>query len=128
MGTVKPWQIVVMVLAVLAVGGSAFYSCSGTTDKVVQSNSATMVDIRTGDLFEATYPEKRPVRYPAKHPTTGTESLFPVFAVEGKWKLDGRYIPRIKADKALKADLIADRDGYLSISGTSPTKADIFGK
>jgi hypothetical protein len=128
MGDVKPWQIGVIAVALLAVCGSIFYSCSGASSTVKQANTARMVDIRTGELFEASYPEKRPVSFPAKNPKSGDASLYPVFFRDNKWSLNTRYMTDIKKDQSLKAGLIVDaKSGEIKVDG-KPTQADIFGK
>jgi hypothetical protein len=129
MGGVKPWQIVVIALAILGASGSIIYSCSSMSGEVKQANTAKMVDIRTGDLFEAPYPKKAPVMFPAKNPSTGNMTLYPVFFLEEKWVLDRRYLSDIKKDQQLKADLIVDsKSGEIKATGTKPKAIDIFGK
>jgi hypothetical protein len=126
---VKPWQIVVIALAIIGASTSIIYSCSSMSGEVKQSDSAKMVDIRTGDLFEAPYPKKSPVIFPAKNPNTGSMTLYPVFFLEEKWVLDRRYLPDIKQDKQLKADLIVDsKSGEIKPTGTKPAVVDIFRK
>ena len=127
MGGAKPWQIVVMIVALLGAMGSIFYSCMGP-DRVKQSSNAHMVDIRSGELFEAPYPDKRPVFFPAKNPKTGDMTLYPVAPIEGKWYLDRRYMNDIKKDDKLKTGLIADGKTGEIVAAGGPTSADIFGK
>jgi hypothetical protein len=50
MGNVKPWQIVVLVVAVVAVGASAYLSFSGK-ESVQFANEITMVDVNTSEPF-----------------------------------------------------------------------------
>src|SRR5437763_315414 len=115
----KPWQIALMAAALLAVCGSIFYSCRSMNDVPKQSDKARMVDIRTGELFEAPYPDKRPVSFPAKNPKTGDASLYPVFFRDKKWSLNTRYMADIRKDQSLKADLIVDsKSGEIKVSGT----------
>ncbi|HYE61362.1 MAG TPA: hypothetical protein VD997_05145 [Phycisphaerales bacterium] len=128
MGTVKPWQIVVMVLAVVAVIGSVVYSCSGeSTAPPEQAREVTLVDIRTGDLFIADYPERRPVMFPAKNPDDQQMTLYPVNEKDGKWMLNMRYMSQIRKEKGLKADLLSDQQsGTVNVTNPTPRRANVF--
>ena len=130
MGTVKPWQIVVMVLAVVAVVGSAFYSCKSTdTTKVVQADSVTLVDIKTGALFEAKFPERRPVSWPAKNPDSGEATLYPAYQKDNAWFVTGRVLADVRRDTNLNKQILADeKSGQLKLENASPKVADVFGK
>jgi len=124
---VKPWQMVVMGLAVLAVIGSSLYTCASMGEKVTQSKYATMVDIKTGDLFEARYPDKKPVHFPAKHPTTGELTLYPIVLKDNKWVLNTRYMSAIRAEKTLKDGLITDsKTGEIQAASDKPKRVDVF--
>lgn len=126
---VKPWQVVVMVLAVVAVLVSSMYTCSRMSDKVSQSSDVTLVDIKTGELFEASYPDKAPVSYPAKRPDTHEAVLYPVYQSENKWLIATRFLGDVKKDKALRSDLIVDaKTGEIKVSSAKPVHADVFKK
>ena len=130
MGNIKPWQIVVMVLAVLALVGSLVYSCSGDNDTTVtQADVVRMVDIETGQLIQASYPAKAPVMFPATNPETGKVALYPVREIEGKWRLDMRYMSRIRSHQGLKDGLIVDgKTGEVAPSNPKPVSVKVFGK
>jgi hypothetical protein len=130
MGGAKPWQIAVMIVALLAALGSIFYSCSTMGSPVRQASYATMVDVNTGELFTDKYPEKHPVTYPQKRPGSTTPTLYPVSKKsDGKWRLDGRYLPLIKAAKDLNPVAIQDwKSGEVKVMSDKATKADIFSK
>src|ERR1051326_7240070 len=124
---VKPWQIVVMVVAILGVIGSGIYTCSQMGDQVSQAGTVNLVDIKTGDLFVASYPEKKPVSYPAVRPGTKEAVLYPVYQGDGKWMISGRFIGDVKKDKNLKPDLIVDgKSGEIKVSAGKPVHADVF--
>lgn len=126
---VKPWQIVVMALGLIAAAALAVYWFAHSSDVPQQANTARLIDIQTGSLFEARYPEKRPVMYPAKNPSTGTETLYPVFKSGDGWTLDKRYIQKVRGEKALKADLLIDqKSGEVRAANQSPISADVFGR
>jgi hypothetical protein len=127
---VKPWQMVVMALAVLGVLGSSIYTCSTMGEKVNQASTVCLVDIKTGDLFEAHYPDKKPVMYPAKRPDTKEAVLYPVRLTEdNKWLLSGRFLANVKNDKSLNPGLIVDqKSGEVKVTSSKPVPADVFGK
>ena len=60
MGQIKRWQIVLFALALVGVGVMTFYSCTGSTGPEI-ARSVNLVDVKSGVLFLADYPEKRPV-------------------------------------------------------------------
>jgi hypothetical protein len=102
MGNVKPWQIVVMVIAVVAVAASAYFSFSGK-DEVKFVNEITMVDVNTGDLFAFPVSRRQVVIPPETNPDTGKRTLLSVNkSTEGKWLIDGReaagILPSIEGD------------------------------
>ena len=125
----KPWQLVVVVLALLGAIGSALYTCSSMGDQVSQASDVNLVDIKTGDLFVASYPDKRPVSYPATLPNNHDAVLYPVYKGENKWMIAPRFLADVKKDKALKAGLIVDaKSGEVGVSSAKPVRADVFGK
>jgi hypothetical protein len=129
MGSVKPWQIVVMILAVIAVGAMAVYSCTGESRTPSQATEVNLVDIRTGQFYVAKYPDKRPVSFPAKLSDAQDATLYPAKFKDNKWVLNTRYMPEIRRDKSLKPDLIVDpKSGELKLENTKPTRIEPFGK
>jgi hypothetical protein len=95
MGNVKPWQIVVMVIAVVAVAASAYFSFSGKSD-VKFASEITMVDVNTGDLFAFPVSRRQVVIPPEANPDTGKKTLLRVNKnAAGKWVLDGREVSAI---------------------------------
>ena len=106
---VKPWQIVVIALAVLGALGSILYTCSSMGEnKVSQASDVRLVDIKTGNLFLASYPDKHPVSYPASLPDNHDAVLYPVFQSDSKWMIAPRFIGDVMKDKGLKPGLVVD--------------------
>jgi hypothetical protein len=127
MGQIKRWQIVLFALALVGVGVMTFYSCSTMDPLPSQAKDVTLVDIRTGELFIARYPDKRPVMFPANNPDDQQPTLYPALQKEGAWVLNTRYMAQVRKEKALKADLITDQQsGALKVANNSPKRADIF--
>ncbi len=126
---VKPWQIVVIGLGLLAGSASVFYSCRSFRDPVQQATEAQMVDIHTGDLFVATFPDGHPVSFPAKNPTTSELTLYPVYQRDNKWLVSTRYLSEIRKDKSVKAGLLVDgKSGEIKVASEKPKRADVFGR
>jgi hypothetical protein len=128
MGSVRPWQIAVMVLAVIAVGIATYFSLTGEGGPPSQAKEVNLVDISTGELFVADYPERRPVSFPAVNPASQKPTLYPARFQDDKWVLSSRYIPIVRKDKHLKPDLFVDqKSGELKLESTRPTRIKPFG-
>ncbi|MBL9002451.1 MAG: hypothetical protein JNK25_15075 [Phycisphaerae bacterium] len=126
----KPWQLIVIVASVLAMAGSVLYTCSQVPD-TSSSTSMYLVDLNTGDLFEAAMPKNRPIMLPARHPVSGEENLFPALNKEGRWFVENRYLPYAMQgpDGKVRTALpgLADpKTGEIKPSTGTPAKADIF--
>ena len=123
MGKVKPWQIVVMVIAVVAVAASAYLSLSGG-ETVKLSNEITMVDVNSGDLFAFAVDRRHVVMPPEKNPETGKRTLLSVNKTgEGKWMLDGRelgaMLPTIEGDHKAVIDR---KTGEVKVNNEKPKR------
>lgn len=94
MGDVKPWQIVVLVAAVVIVGSSLYLSF-GRGPKLELADSVRMVDVNTGELFNLRI-GKGGATIPGTNPKTRTLTLLPVVEREGKWYLAERYLPAMQ--------------------------------
>ena len=92
MGNAKPWQIVVLVVAVVAVATSAYFSFSGG-ETVKFADEVLMVDVNTGDVFAFPVGRRQVVIPPETNPESGTKSLLRVHKTDtGKWLLDSREV------------------------------------
>ncbi len=81
----KPWQIVIIALAFVAVGASAAYMLSQSGPKI--DTKLTLIDVTTGQLYEVNLKKHR-VALPARDPEKGEYRLFPVRKNDdGKWVL-----------------------------------------
>ena len=100
-GNLKPWQIVLFVAAVAALGWSVWNVLG--RDRITQADEIVMVDVNTGELFVKD--TSRAIVMPAAHPDTGAYSLVPVFRDEdsGELKITSRsaqLLRRIDGDHA----------------------------
>jgi len=126
MGGARPWQIVLVVVGFLGFLGSVMYSCSTMGDGVDFAESITLVDVQTGELFEAPLPKRRAVGFPGKNPISGAESLYPVSQEGGKWFTDSRYLEYWREKKSDYAAVTDWRSGEVKVVGETPARADIF--
>lgn len=95
MGEVKPWQIILVVVALGVLGFSVWRSM--TSGQPELTRSVTLVDVKTGDLFELSLAGRRAAVYPEIHPDTGERTLMPVQQDEnGTWKLYSYTLPAIE--------------------------------
>lgn len=123
MGQIKPWQIVVMVLAIVAVGASAYFTFSGTSE-VKFADEILMVDVNTGDLFAFPVGRRKVVIAPETNPETGTRSLLSVYKDErGRWLVDGRELGAHLSNIPGDHNAIVDRrSGEVRVNSDKPKK------
>ena len=90
MEKIKPWQIILMVVAV---GVLCFTVWSAMSSGAIPKTSGYMtVDIMTGQLFDVRKGKAKGVPLPAKHPDTGDRTLYPVNQIDGlSWKIPDGY-------------------------------------
>lgn len=85
MGKVKPWQIVLIVLAVVVCGVSVGMTMFGGGGPRL-GDRIEMVDLVTGDRYWIDVSGNRRGTFPAKHPETGMRTLVRIHAQEdGTW-------------------------------------------
>ncbi len=121
MGNVKPWQIVVMVIAVVAVAASAYFTFA-KGEKVKFANEITMVDVNTGDLFAFPVGRRQAVVPPEKNPETGKRTLLSVDKdASGKWIIPGReiaaFLPTIEGEHKAITDA---KSGEVRVNNEKP--------
>jgi len=115
MQNLKPWQIVLFVAAVGAVGVSLLLFLRADRPKL--SHEFHMVDIRTGEMF-AVDPSGKSIPVPARSPSTGERDLYPVVKDEaGAWIVNGRALEQIQAERAEAAEAINVETGEVTKVG-----------
>lgn len=95
MGTAKPWHIVVIVAAVVAMAASLYLTFGGD-DGPEMTNRLVLVDVATGELFTVTLPGSKAILVPANHPDTGKPTLVPVDRREGRWVISRRHLEAVR--------------------------------
>lgn len=92
----KPWQAILMVVALLVLGGSVAWQIVGS-DKPEVSGEVLLVDIRTGQVFRANTSGRRAVVLPAKHPETGERSLYSAaLGDDNRYRVNPRYLVEVR--------------------------------
>ena len=121
MGSLKPWQLVLVIVAALVLAVSLWISLTG--EKVDFGDRVYMVDVETGTLYYADTGGRRGVVIPAKHPETGKRTLVPVQIEEnGEVAISGRY--RGTVSKILESEQITLSDQIARGSGVITETVD----
>ncbi|MFG0307276.1 MAG: hypothetical protein ACF8Q5_13785 [Phycisphaerales bacterium JB040] len=88
MGQVKPWQIVLIVVAVVVCGVSVGMTMFGG-EPIALGDRIEMADVVTGDRYWIDVSGNRRGTFPAKHPETGMRTLVRIHEQEdGTWSSD----------------------------------------
>jgi len=95
MGQAKPWQIVLMIVAGVALCVSLYFSLR--SDGLKLDNSVTMADVATGEVYHLPI-GKGPggATIPGRNPKTGETTLMPIVQENGKWVVMDHYFPALK--------------------------------
>ena len=116
MQSVRPWQIVLFVLAVLAVGFSVARGL--LADRPELSHQLYLVDVQSGELFSID-PSGKSIPVPARNPATGERNLYPAAKDEqGQWTLDFRALEQIRSDRPDTAKAIDIESGRVIDAGS----------
>jgi hypothetical protein len=112
MDQVKPWQVVVVVAALVAVAVSLYFTLSGP--KLNLASSVPMVDVNTGEFFRVKV-GKGGATFPGSHPKTGKVTLLPVIEQDGKWFLAQRYMSSLKDIEGDHAAIVDAKTGEVRV-------------
>jgi hypothetical protein len=86
MGSLKPWQLVLVIVAALVLAVSLWMTLSGSD--VPRPGEITVADVETGELFVMDTSGKKIALLPATNPDTGNRTLFPVRKEDdGSWRI-----------------------------------------
>ena len=75
MGEIRPWQIGVFILAIVAVGAAVWYTFMANDPGRHLEKSVLLVDVENGQLWRVST-KRRGIILPAESPDTGRYSLF----------------------------------------------------
>lgn len=119
MKSLKPWQIGLFALAIVAVGASAWYVF--VRKDVRTASSITFVDVTTGDRYVFSLKGRHGAFVPARHPETGKTNLMPIKQIDGKWYVIDRY----RGEKTEDAPTVVDPQTWeVRVSDASPRQVD----
>ena len=125
MERLKPWHFVLFAAAFLGIVYTTYQTIFG--DRVELTSKIVLVDVTTGDLFEAKVGGRVGAVLPEKNPDTGQFTLLPASKDQaGVWTISQRYLgslsPSIKPTAVVSAS-----SGEVKVSSASP-KSLILGK
>ncbi|MFK7885156.1 MAG: hypothetical protein AB8F26_13345 [Phycisphaerales bacterium] len=125
MDNVKPWQVILLVAAVGALGFSAWkFGFGGDRLSAQMSNGVIMMDVNTGELFEYSLKGRRGVMVPGENPNSGELSLMPVQEDEqGRWYITNRDMDALQYVE-VEASRVDRATGTAEPVDTSPTRVD----
>lgn len=84
MDNIKPWQIILIIVAFAALGFSVWKF--GFTSGIELPDSVMVVDVETGDLYKMKLGRRNGAYFPEKSPDTGKNTLMPIEKSEsGEW-------------------------------------------
>lgn len=119
MKSLKPWQIGLFALAIVAVVASAWWVFGH--NEVKTASSITFVDVTTGDRFVFSLKGRHGAFVPARHPETGKTNLMPIKETDGKWYIIDRY----RGEKTEDAATVVDPQTWeVRLSDASPRRVD----
>ena len=120
MGEIKPWQLIVIAVAVIVLGFSAWRFMSG--NGIDQPDGIMTVDIKTGQLYDVKKGSAKGMRLPVEHPDTGERTLYPVELNEqNEWVIIEHYAGGI--DDRIRQDSLLGDEGYgIKILDSDPIK------
>ena len=120
MSGAKPWQIALIVIGLLA-GVVGLVFALGSMGPVETASRITLVDVYTGELFEADA-AGRTVMIPELNPDTGEATLFPITKDEetGEWRIAGRYFDAFRRETRGKDTPSVDQSSGLVEATGSP--------
>ncbi len=124
MMSLKPWQIGLFALAIVAVGAVAWIAFRPSTAESSLRRSLILVDVTTGELFEYST-KRRPALIPERNPDTGEAMLIPAVEGDAGWEIAPRYLDVLKDMIESKA---VPRDRVVVDPGTgrfTPPSTDI---
>lgn len=95
MEKIKPWQIVLIVVAAAVLGFSVWKQMSKPS--VELPNSVIVVDVATGELYRMKLGKRNGAYFPERHPDTGKLSLMPVEKNDsGDWYIVEHAMPALE--------------------------------
>ena len=121
MDKIKPWQIVLIVVALAAIAFSAFRLMGTETIESQMADSLTLVDAQTGQRYTASLKGENAVFLPARNPDTKKIALLPIYEEDGQWYVWERYRTAIDAIE-VPTDAIPDINKAVRVTEDKPIR------
>jgi hypothetical protein len=122
LGAIKPWQIVVLVAAVVAVAASLYLTLA-RDDSIPLASQMTVVDVTTGDLYSIPISGHKMITLPATNPATGKVSLFPAEKNQtGQWVISPRYLGGLSQVEGDPKALLDRKSGAVKVTSETPKR------
>lgn len=122
MGQVKPWQVVLIVAAIVAVACSAYFTLGGGSP-VKLADEVLLVDITSGQLWAFPTGGHRAIVTPAKSPDTGKTALFRVSKNEaGAWTVSNRDLSALPMVEGEPKALMDRKTGQIKVIDETPKR------
>ncbi|MBO6740304.1 MAG: hypothetical protein JJ916_10625 [Phycisphaerales bacterium] len=95
MDNIKPWQIILIAVAVVVLGFSLWRSF--TSGQVNLPDSVLVIDVETGDMYRMGLGKRNGAYFPEKNPESGQHNLMPVVKTEsGDWIVPNHARPAMQ--------------------------------
>ena len=121
MDNVKPWQIVLFVVAVAVLIFSVWKFGFSNSIQSQLANEMMLVDVQTGQLYVRDLSGNKSFIIPSRNPETDEISLLPVLEVDGEWILNERYLNSLEQVTVPK-DAITDPKKPVKVSDANPVR------
>jgi len=121
MDNIKPWQIVLFVVAVGVLGFSIWRYGFGNSLEAQMANSMYLLDAQSGQIYLVDLSRGRGVLIPARRPETGEIALLPIYEKDGSWYITEHY--RNALDQLdVPQDAIPNPNSPVKVNGGAPIK------
>ncbi len=123
MGHLKPWQAVLMIVAIVVLAVSLWINLLG--GDVPNPGSITVADVETGELFYIDTSGRKVALLPATNPNSGERTLFPVRKDDdGTWKITRMGMGALGSYEGPAAALADRGSGIVTVSDDKPRALD----
>ena len=123
MDQVKPWQVVLILAALVALGTSVYLTLGGERS-VNLTKQVMVVDVTTGDLYELSLPPPpKAIVYPVVNPETSKHALMPVSKnASGDWAIYARDMGSLTLVEGEPKAIKDRRTGVVAVNNETPKK------
>ena len=121
MENVKPWQIVLIVVAFAALGFSLFKFGFGNSVESQMASEMMLMDAQTGQLYIRDISGPKPFIIPDRNPDTKEIALVPVYQENGEWFLSERYAASVE-QLDVPLDAIPNPKQALKVADSKPIR------